>query len=47
METKTLMTILLLLVGFAVVVVLILYFESQAPQSGVNTVANWSWANII
>ena len=47
METKTLMEIILLLVGFSVVVILILFFKSQAPQTGVNTVANWSWANIL
>ena len=47
METKTLLTIILLLLSFAVVVILILFFKAQAPQTGVNTVANWSWANII
>ena len=47
LETKTLLTIILLLIGFAIVVLLILFFKSQAPQTGINTVGNWSWANII
>ena len=47
METKTLLTIILLLLGFAVIVILILFFKAQAPQTGVNTVSSWSWADII
>ncbi len=40
---KVLFAILFLIISFAVVVLLVLFFKSQIPKTGITNITNWSW----
>ncbi len=45
MEMKTLVAIILILLGFAIVTIILLFFKIHSGATGINTITNWTLWN--